>query len=128
MSLIHPDMKYCASTIHDRWNVLRGPEGRGQVPQNCWDVMQCGLGPGQSGGSGAGTCPAALEERLDGCNDGVNAGRACWVVAGTLCGGEPQGRFAEKVGGCMECDFYRRVKHEQGPDYLSSAALLKRLT
>ncbi|NOX20816.1 MAG: hypothetical protein GXO99_06110, partial [Nitrospirae bacterium] len=41
-------------------------------------------------------CPAYKE----------NAGHICWMVAGTMCGGDVQGSFAEKVGNCKNCDFY----------------------
>jgi hypothetical protein len=35
-------------------------------------------------------------------------------VAGTFCGGKVQGSFAEKEITCMACDFYKRVKEEEG--------------
>ena len=34
----------------------------------------------------------------------------CWEVAGTLCGGKVQGRFAEKLGDCSLCEVYRRAR------------------
>ncbi|MDH4164450.1 MAG: hypothetical protein OEW15_17440 [Nitrospirota bacterium] len=40
-----------------------------------------------------GLCPAAAEEALDGVHDGTNAGRSCWVVAGTLCKDSVQGHL-----------------------------------
>jgi len=31
----------------------------------------------------------------------------CWLVAGTLCGGKVQGKFAEKIGSCTECKVFK---------------------
>lgn len=39
----------------------------------------------------------------------------CWLVSGTLCGGEVQGHFAQKLATCKDCDFYKQVHEEQGP-------------
>jgi hypothetical protein len=44
-----------------------------------------------------------------------------------MCHGEVQGSFAQKFGGCLACDFYMSVKHEEGAEYLSSPFLLKML-
>ena len=51
--------------------------------------------------------------RLNKSNNGKNGGRSCWVIAGTLCGGEVQGVFAQKVQNCMTCDFYKIVMTEE---------------
>ncbi len=32
----------------------------------------------------------------------------CWQVAGTLCGGEVQGQFAQKLKSCTECEVYQK--------------------
>jgi hypothetical protein len=31
----------------------------------------------------------------------------CWLVAGTFCGGEVQGKFAEKIESCTECKVFK---------------------
>jgi hypothetical protein len=31
----------------------------------------------------------------------------CWLIAGTLCGGEVQGKFADKVESCTECKVFK---------------------
>jgi hypothetical protein len=63
---------------------------------NCWEFKNCGRDKD-------GSCPAVSE----------NAGRTCWLVAGTLCGGKVQGTSAQKDGNCRECEFYKKVKaHE----------------
>ncbi|MEJ2696517.1 MAG: hypothetical protein P8013_07690 [Candidatus Sulfobium sp.] len=76
--------------------------------QNCWEFKQCGR---ERTGS-AGICPAALSRAADGVNGGINAGRVCWAVTGTLCDGKRQGTYAEKVMECMSCDFRLKVMEE----------------
>lgn len=80
---------------------------------NCWEVEQCGLQPGGSNTAERGVCPAAMEQRANGIHEGKNAGRCCWVIPGTLCRGEVQGSYAEKVAACQECHFYKAVKQDE---------------
>jgi diguanylate cyclase (GGDEF)-like protein len=54
----------------------------------CWVMKDCSET----------SCPAYGREHL-----------RCWLVAGTFCGGEIQGRFAQKLGNCAECDVYRKA-------------------
>ncbi len=84
---------------------------------NCWEFKQCGRQPGGSRAGELGVCPAATEGKLDGLHGGKNAGRACWLVAGTLCGGTVQGTFALKYGDCESCDFFRAVKEKEWPSF-----------
>ena len=72
-----------------------------------------------------GVCHAAAETKLDGTNEGKNAGRACWGVAGTLCGGKVQGSFAAKMSNCLECEFYKEVQNEEGKNLVSVKKILK---
>ncbi len=95
--------------------------------QNCWEFKQCGREPGGQKAHELGICPAALETKLEGIHAGHNAGRACWVVAGTFCGGQEQGTFAKKYHNCEKCDFYQIVKQEEGTRYELSILILKRL-
>lgn len=74
-----------------------------------------------------GICPATMERRLNGAHSGMNAGRACWVVAGTMCGNRIQGTFASKFKGCRLCDFYIAVMKEEGRRLLPPEKLLSRL-
>ncbi len=79
--------------------------------RNCWEVMRCGRGPHSTNGD---RCPAATEFRLDGVHGGKNAGRACWIIAGTLCeDGMVSGKFARKMETCFNCAFYRLVRAEE---------------
>ncbi len=90
---------------------------------NCWEFKKCGR---ESSRDGRG-CPVARETRLHDVHGGTNAGRTCWVIAGTLCGGQEQGTFAAKYRNCEKCDFYNLVKKEEGPHYELSIMLLKRM-
>ena len=64
----------------------------GKKKINCWEYKKCGREAGGAHVHDLGVCPVTEEKRLDGAHEGVNAGRACWVVAGSLCKGEVQGR------------------------------------
>lgn len=94
---------------------------------NCWEIKGCGREKGGLKAAELGICPAASDTRVHGANGGVNGGRACWAVAGTLCGGKVQGTFATKLANCMDCAFYGRVQNEEGASVVRSAELLKRL-
>jgi hypothetical protein len=80
---------------------------------NCWEYKKCGRQPGGSEEAALGTCSAAIQKLADGIHGGKNGGRACWVIAGTLCGGKIQGSFAEKVGACEKCDFFKMVSRQE---------------
>ena len=71
----------------------RGGNGKKQASVNCWDFYHCPRDRQM-------VCPAFRQD----------AGRSCWSVAGTLCGGEALGVNAKKTGNCAICDFYRQVK------------------
>jgi hypothetical protein len=91
---------------------------------NCWEFKKCGREPGGAKTGELGVCQAATTSRLDGTHSGKNAGRACWVVTGTLCKGEVQGSFAKKYQNCQKCDFYLAVQSEEGAGFKLSASLL----
>ncbi len=95
--------------------------------QNCWEFKRCGRQPGGHKVKELGTCPASIENRLNGTHDGENAGRACWVVAGTFCGGAVQGTFAQKYKNCEICEFYNTVKKDEGLMFKMSTRLIAQL-
>ena len=97
------------------------------MKKNCWEYKKCGREPGGERVRELGVCPAAVEVRLDAVHGGRNAGRACWVVAGTLCQGETQGTFAVKFGACESCAFYLAVREEEFPQFRFSSLLLNRI-
>lgn len=93
---------------------------------NCWEVRGCGREPGgKRAQEGLGVCPAATENRLDGCNRGTNGGRACWAVEGTQC--EKTFSAGEKFSRCVDCLFFRRVDEEEGRGFEVMGVLLDRL-
>lgn len=94
--------------------------------RNCWEVMKCGREPGGEKADELGICPAALAEEIDGVNDGKNGGRICWAVAGTLCDGECQGTFAQKLLHCVNCEFMKQVTQEEGREFKISHYELKK--
>ncbi|HEX8948436.1 MAG TPA: hypothetical protein VF790_05710 [Dissulfurispiraceae bacterium] len=62
----------------------------------CWEYMKCGREKNSS-------CPAVAQY----------AGRSCWLVAGTLCGGKVQGTRAQQIQNCKLCDFYMKAKSSE---------------
>lgn len=92
--------------------------------KNCWEFKQCGREPGGARIGELGVCPAAIENRVDGINEGKKGGRACWAITGTFCSGVVEGRFASKVEACLQCDFYGIVRNEQGVSFQGSALIL----
>ncbi|MEW6348873.1 MAG: two-CW domain-containing protein [Thermodesulfobacteriota bacterium] len=64
---------------------------------NCWEATKCGRER---------FCPAYPRN-----------GRLCYAVTGTLCRGEKQGSYIEKIGRCREtCSFYAAVMRDRGVD------------
>jgi len=61
---------------------------------NCWEFKECGRDKTKD-------CPAYPFN-----------GKTCWLSAGTLCGGKVQGTFAQKLGDCSKCEFYK-IMHEE---------------
>ncbi len=68
----------------DDWEVNLHDIG---VP-TCWKVKECD----------ATDCPVHGKHHV-----------RCWLVAGTFCDGEAQGRFAQKLHDCIHCDVYRET-------------------
>lgn len=81
--------------------------------ENCWEFTNCGRQPDGDKAHEHGECVAATDARADGVHGGKNAGRACWAIAGTLCGGSVQGSFASKLGTCLRCDFYQHLMRSE---------------
>ena len=93
--------------------------------KNCWESMKCGREPGGIRSEELGICPASTEKKFDSINGGDAAGRFCWAVAGTLCGGEVQGTFARKFKNCSMCPFLLEVINEEGDVFIMSEKDLK---
>lgn len=80
-------------------------------------MKKCGRETGGAKVSELGICPASTDSKYNGMNHGVNAGRMCWCVAGTFCGGHAQGTFAQKYNTCMSCEVFRMVKEEERANF-----------
>lgn len=74
---------------------------------NCWEYHKC-----DCEGS-AFTCPVYSTTYADGINKGINAGRCCWAIAGTMCKGAVQGTYAQKLKDCVKCTFFQKVQEEE---------------
>ncbi|MBF0557169.1 MAG: PAS domain-containing protein [Nitrospirae bacterium] len=60
--------------------------------EKCWEHLKCGQEIDK-------TCPVVLLE----------AGRSCWSVSRTLCGGQRQEESSTKLPLCMKCDFFIKL-------------------
>ena len=60
-----------------------------KIITNCWERKKCGNM----------RCPAYYKNEC---------GR-CWLIAGTMCGGEVQGNFAKKYRSCLDCEVYQEA-------------------
>jgi hypothetical protein len=92
--------------------------------RNCWEFKKCGREPGGANAEDLGVCPVPVALMLDGVHGGTAAGRACWVIAGTMCEGRIQGTFAQKYRDCGSCDFYKAVREEEGSELTLTIRLL----
>jgi len=97
------------------------------MAMNCWEFKKCGREPGGVKVAEFGVCSAAIEKRVSGINRGVNGGRSCWAITGTLCGGKVQGTFASKLANCMQCEFYQLVGAEEGANHESARDIMAKL-
>jgi hypothetical protein len=60
------------------------------IMENCWEVKKCGREK---------ECPAYPKW-----------GRECFVITGTMCRGEQQGTYEQKIAKCRkECEFYNNA-------------------
>lgn len=69
----------------------------------CWEIKNC------------------PPERRDGCPAYPSRGNQCWSVTGTMCGGQEQGSYREKMTNCRNCNVYQEA-HVGSAATLSSAA------
>lgn len=81
---------------------------------NCWEYNECGRHPNGKNIEEFGVCPSSVAKHSDGINCGKNGGRICWTINNTFCKGKEQGRAEDKFGNCLECDFYKYVRGEEG--------------
>ncbi len=91
---------------------------------NCWEFKKCERQPAGRLAGELGVCPASTSNELHGIHGGRNAGRACWAVAGTFCGGVVQGTEAQKQHNCWRCDFFQTVKRVETPEPMGFSATM----
>jgi len=92
---------------------------------NCWEFKNCGREINGRNVASLGVCPVCTESKVNGVNNGKNGGRCCWAIAGTLCGGEVQGSFIDKVHSCINCDFYHMVFKEERNNYTKPTEVIR---
>ncbi len=92
---------------------------------NCWEYKKCYRTPGGAKAAELGVCPAAVISTANGINQGINGGRICWAITGTLCGGQVQGTFAMKLGDCLLCEFHKLVMKEERQEFIGATNLAK---
>jgi hypothetical protein len=75
-------------SLHDKEVSLNGwiKKNLNKLENRCWEAKHCNET----------NCPAYKNE----------FGR-CWLIAGTMCGGKPQGKFVEKYNSCIECEVFQ---------------------
>jgi len=103
-------------TIEKLYVILNHFELVGCVPQkiNCWEFVGCGRELGGESAAKSGVCKALIDTSADGINGGKNGGRICWAVSGTFCGERMDGSYAKKILSCRSCDFFHKVRNEEG--------------
>lgn len=74
-----------------------------KVKVTCWEMKNC---------------PA---ERRNNCPAYPNKGGQCWSVTSTLCGGEEQGSYRDKMVSCRKCNVYEAAYDSSGVNHQSSA-------
>ena len=85
---------------------------------NCWEYMKCGREPDGVNSEKLGTCPASIVEMYTGVNSGINAGRFCWKIVGTMCFETIKGTSALEIISCTQCPFFKKVRNEEGTSCL----------
>lgn len=71
-------------TSIDEWISKTGNKIEGR----CWEKKQC---------------------KEDNCPAYQNENGRCWLIAGTMCDGEVQGKFAQKFKSCTECNIFKET-------------------
>ena len=89
---------------------------------NCWEFMKCGREPGGLKAAELGICLASQDTKFNGVNEGINAGRACWLSCGTSNKGAKQGCSYQDAHAWVSCTFLSHVRREEGAAFDSELA------
>lgn len=84
---------------------------------NCWEYNDCGRHPKGKNVEEFGVCPSSVSKHSNDINCGTNGGRICWTINNTFCKGEEQGLAEDRFGNCLDCDFYKYVRGEEGSKF-----------
>ncbi|CAK8714306.1 hypothetical protein KKHLCK_03365 [Candidatus Electrothrix laxa] len=98
--------------------------------KNCWEVKKCGRQPGGNRVGKQGVCPASTIMAVTGINNGINGGRACWALTGTMSGPaeKVQGSFARILSSsCYDCEFYEQVLIEEQDNFEGTVQIVQKL-
>ena len=87
--------------------------------ENCWELMNCDRHSESKINFKTGVCPAAKNSEFDGINNGKFAGRVCWTIAGSFCLKNKLGTFSDKMMTCLYCEFFEKVREEEGENFIS---------
>lgn len=71
---------------------ILGPEKLPRQAIQCWALLDCDKM----------NCPAYKSNRIP-----------CWYIPGTLCRGEPSGKFPEKLAECAKCAVYQQHRGDE---------------
>ncbi len=76
--------------------------------------MRYRQGTGTNREEGCSQCPVPHMAGYDSMNGGINGGRICWLITGTLCNEDVQLTYSHKLNTCRQCAFYLAVEEEEG--------------
>ncbi len=76
---------------------------------NCWEFVNCGREKNGLMVSTLGECKVVTDMKYDGLNNGVGAGRACWMTHKDNCVMIKSQQYLS----CYDCPFYKRVAFEE---------------
>jgi hypothetical protein len=123
-----PNVKPYLRDIMEWSNVLAHKKAEAShLKRNCWDYYRCGKQAEGDHGKKHDVCPAYLETKLNGVHNGMNGGRACWIVADTMCGGRIKRTLVPKFIVCNLCDFKKTVISEESQNFVVSDDFMKML-
>ncbi|MBF0344827.1 MAG: HDOD domain-containing protein [Nitrospirae bacterium] len=83
------------------------------TPLNCWEKRRCG---------NCRECPASKYEPATGFLGGQFAGRGCLFIKGTQCSENTMGNMRTKIKYCTGCDFFKRLRKENGEEAVTITA------
>lgn len=125
--MIMEKTNYCKSTGWGREKEAMSIDTIFKEKKNCWEYMKCGCEVNGKNTREIGVCPAATERRVNGTNDGTNAGRACWAIVGTKCSVKNHGNCAQNNGSCSDCVFFSYVRIQQGNTFCNTEQIVEKI-